>query len=197
MTCNADSQKVKFCKYCQCEHPVTVEFWHFNKNLKTSVCKSKARDYTETNKDKKKEYRKKNKEQISKKTHEYYERNKDALIVKKIKYRTERRKTDPMFKLQDNLRNRLHRAVRHDYKSGSAVFDLGCTITELKQHLESKFQEGMTWENWGVHGWHIDHIIPLASFDLTDREQFSKACHYTNLQPLWAKDNLSKGDRAA
>ena len=71
--------------------------------------------------------------------------------------------------------------------------DLGCTIPELKQYLESKFQEGMTWENWGVHGWHIDHIIPLSSFDLTCREQFLKVCHYTNLQPLWAKDNLSKG----
>ena len=73
--------------------------------------------------------------------------------------------------------------------------DLGCTIPELKQYLESKFQEGMTWENWGVHGWHIDHIIPLSSFDLADRDQLLTAFHYTNLQPLWAQANWSKGDR--
>jgi hypothetical protein len=52
----------------------------------------------------------------------------------------------------------------------------------------------MSWDNWGTHGWHIDHIIPLSSFDLTDREQFLKACHYTNLQPLWAADNIRKSD---
>lgn len=63
---------------------------------------------------------------------------------------------------------------------------------ELKQHLEKLFQPGMTWENWSRDGWHIDHIVPLSSFDLTDREQFLKACHFSNLQPLWAKENLSK-----
>ena len=71
--------------------------------------------------------------------------------------------------------------------------DLGCTIKELKIYLESKFQPGMTWENHGRFGWHIDHEVPLSSFDLTDREQFLKACHYTNLQPLWWNENLSKG----
>jgi hypothetical protein len=62
-------------------------------------------------------------------------------------------------------------------------------------HLESKFQYGMNWDNWSFEGWHIDHIVPLASFDLTDRKQLLLACHYTNLQPLWAIDNFSKGDR--
>jgi hypothetical protein len=70
---------------------------------------------------------------------------------------------------------------------------LGCSIPELKTYLESKFQEGMSWENWGIYGWHIDHIIPLDAFNLTNREEFLKACHYTNLQPLWAEENLKKG----
>jgi hypothetical protein len=81
--------------------------------------------------------------------------------------------------------------LKTNAKAGSAVSDLGCSIPELKAYLEKMFQPGMTWENWGA--WHIDHIIPLASFDLTDREQFLKACHYTNLQPLWAPDNQRKG----
>lgn len=80
-------------------------------------------------------------------------------------------------------------------KSGSPVRDLGCSLEELKTHLEQQFQLGMTWENWSRTGWHIDHIQPLSSFDLTDREQFLKAAHYTNLQPLWAKDNLVKHNK--
>ena len=71
---------------------------------------------------------------------------------------------------------------------------MGCSISELKDYLESKFQVGMTWENHSQTGWHIDHIKPLSHFDLSDRDQFLQACHYTNLQPLWAKDNLSKSD---
>ena len=78
-------------------------------------------------------------------------------------------------------------------KSGSAVKDLGCSIKDLKIHLEEQFQEGMNWNNHG--SWHIDHRKPLASFDLTKREQLLAAVHFTNLQPLWAKDNLSKGSK--
>lgn len=89
-------------------------------------------------------------------------------------------------RLSRNLRVRLSKAVHR----GSAVRDLGCSVDELKQHLESKFQPGMTWNNYGT--WHIDHVKPLALFDLTDREQLLKACHYTNLQPLWAEENLRK-----
>jgi len=105
----------------------------------------------------------------------------------------DRIKNDPGYALKFALRGRLHHAIRDGQKAGSAVRDLGCTIEELKSYLESKFQPGMTWDNWSRDGWHIDHIRPLSSFDLTDREQFLQACHYTNLQPLWAKDNLSKG----
>ena len=86
-------------------------------------------------------------------------------------------------------------ALKGNYKNGSAVKDLGCSIDELKTYLESKFQLGMTWDNWSKDGWHIDHIKPLSSFDLTDKKQLLEACHYTNLQPLWATDNLSKGDK--
>jgi hypothetical protein len=95
-------------------------------------------------------------------------------------------------RLEHRLRGRVYGAIKSK-KAGSAVRDLGCSLEELRRYLELKFQPGMTWWNWGMDGWHIDHIEPLCNFDLTDRNQFLEACHYTNLQPLWAQDNLKKG----
>lgn len=109
-----------------------------------------------------------------------------------------RRKTDVQFLLACNLRSRLGNAIRGIHKEGSAIQDLGCSVSELRAYLEAKFQTGMSWANYGPKGWHIDHIIPLSKFDLSDREQLLKACHFTNLQPLWAlgpNGNLSKGNK--
>jgi hypothetical protein len=111
----------------------------------------------------------------------------------KTKYHREKLLTDPGYRLACALRSRLYCAIRDGLKTGSAVRDLGCSIDELIAFIESKFTEGMSWSSWGE--WHLDHIKPLASFDLTDREQFLAACHYTNLQPLWAADNYKKGDK--
>jgi hypothetical protein len=72
---------------------------------------------------------------------------------------------------------------------------LGCSIQEAMNHIESQFKERMTWDNYGFYGWHIDHIIPCASFDLTDPEQQKKCFHYTNIQPLWGHENFSKGSK--
>ena len=72
---------------------------------------------------------------------------------------------------------------------------LGCSIEHARKHLESQFREGMKWDNHGKYGWHIDHIIPCASFDLTDPEQQKKCFNYKNLQPLWWHENLSKGSK--
>jgi gluconate kinase len=103
--------------------------------------------------------------------------------------------SDIKFKLSIALRTRLNAALKNDQKTGSAIKDLGCSVEDLKAYLESKFQPGMSWDNWSRDGWHIDHVVPLASFDLSNREQLLKACHYTNLQPLWANDNFSKSDK--
>jgi len=96
-------------------------------------------------------------------------------------------------RLKLNLRNRINKAIKRNRRGGSAVADLGCSIDELRLHLESKFQTGMSWSNYGK--WHIDHIVPLVFFNLQERVQLLKACHYTNLQPLWARENCSKGRR--
>jgi hypothetical protein len=95
-----------------------------------------------------------------------------------------------MFKTVKYLRSRIRTALKNGFKSGSAVRDLGCSIEEFKLHLESQFADGMTWDNQGQ--WHIDHIIPLCKFNLSNREEFLQACHYTNMRPLWAKDNLTR-----
>jgi hypothetical protein len=110
-------------------------------------------------------------------------------------YAKKRRASDINFKISGNLRNRLVSAIKNNQKMGSAVKDLGCSIEELKLYLEVRFINGMSWDNWGKGSgkWNIDHIIPLVSFDLTNREELLKACHYTNLQPLWESDNIAKG----
>lgn len=97
-------------------------------------------------------------------------------------------------KIARRLRSRLSNALNNNQKAGSAVGDLGCSIEEFKKHLESQFTDGMTWDNYGYWGWHIDHIIPLSTFDLSDPDQFKQACHFTNLQPLWSNDNFKKSD---
>ena len=121
--------------------------------------------------------------------HPNYERDRKRIYEKK------RMSIDISFKLKHILRNRLRNALRQDTKKGSAVKLLGCTIDEFKKYLESKFLEGMSWENYGFRGWHIDHIHPLSLVDLTSLVELKKACHYTNLQPLWWRDNIKKGNK--
>lgn len=158
----------------------------------------KRKDYFENyrleNKEKikqsQKRYRDSNKQQISQYNKNYnLSNNYHNLYCKK------RKDTDINFKLAILLRKRLNTIIKKEIKAGSAVKDLGCTCEELKHHLESKFQEGMSWDNYGRTGWHIDHIIPLWSFDLTNRKEFVRAVHYTNLQPLWAVDNIRKSNK--
>lgn len=203
----------KFCK--KCENTRTTEEFSMcssNKDGLQNMCKLCWQQYRTINRDKllagKKIYDIEHKEQKHANMKIWYEENREYVLQYKRdnynlsaklaynkKYRIQRIKEDPSYKLKGALRRRLNIAIKKGYKSGSAVKDLGCSVKELKIYLESKFKLGMTWDNWSRDGWHIDHIIPLSSFDLTDYEQLKKACHYTNLQPLWAKENMSKGDK--
>jgi len=154
-----------------------------------------------------------NKERLLSKAKELYKDNPEILIAdkkrKKHKYNTDpeyrakeilrktiyykqRYNTDLNFRLICNLRIRLTQAIKKNFKVGSAVRDLGCSVDFLKQYLESKFLPGMSWDNYGSY-WEIDHIFPLSQFNLDDKEQFLKAVHYTNLQSLTVSDNRSKG----
>lgn len=170
-------EELRLCKKCSNLLPFSI--FRKDRNYVTYTCQPCHLDFL-------KQYRQKNKKRISLQQAEWHQNNKEYVL--------NRRKSTPQLKISNALRVRLNLALKANQKQGSAVEDLGCSVVELKNYLESKFQPGMTWDNWSRDGWHIDHVRPLASFDLTSREQLLKACHYTNLQPLWAKDNLSKGD---
>ena len=105
-----------------------------------------------------------------------------------------RRKNNINCKISQNLRSRLNIAIRNNYKSGSAVKDLGCDITFFKNYIEEQFKYDMTWDNWGTV-WHLDHIKPLSLANLSVREEFLEVVNYTNLQPLYVKDNIIKGNK--
>lgn len=169
----------------------TKEYYQKNKE-KT---KEYYKEYYQKNKEKIKDRYQRNKEKIIEKTKEYYKQNKG-----KISERDRNRlKADQNYRLKCSLRSRIRTALKGDRKNGKTLQLLGCTAEFLKQYLESKFQPGMTWENYGNPNgdhsdcWHIDHIKPCASFDLSDPEQQKECFHYTNLQPLWAIDNIKKG----
>ena len=110
-------------------------------------------------------------------------------------YVRNKRATDDNYRLADNLRTRLYTALQGNGKAATTEELLGCTFEQAVAHIEVQFTEGMSWAKMGVNGIHIDHIRPCASFDLTDPEQQRECFHYTNLQPLWAKDNLRKADK--
>ena len=146
---------------------------------------------------KKKEYKEKNREKLLK---YFVERRKKPGYKEKFNeyfrnWINEKRKIDPSFKLKQQLSHRIYLALKKKgaFKSKRTMKFLGCTVKELWQHLEKQFQPGMTRENYGE--WHVDHIKPCALFDLTKDEEQAACFHYTNLQPLWAVDNIRKGKK--
>ena len=125
----------------------------------------------------------------------YRQRTNDERRAYRRQWQANRMAADPSFRFRSNLASLINTSIRKQFGSkASRTHDLiGCTVAELRQHLEAQFTDGMSWENYGKHGWHVDHIRPCASFDLTDSEQQRQCFHYTNLQPLWATDNIKKG----
>ena len=202
-------RRMKTCSKCKIDK--SREDFHKNRSYKDGLhyrCKLcrilRQRNDIINNKEYVRQYYIKNKERISSYQKKYRQENKEKLRQRDKEYAQSRKdktneywrmrsKSDLQYKLKSNLRSRLYCAIKGSIKNGSAVRDLGCSTFDFKSYLESLFQKDMSWENYGYDGWHIDHILPLSSFDLSDPEQLKKVCHYTNLQPLWAKDNIRKG----
>ena len=143
-----------------------------------------------------KEYYQKNKEHIKAKANAYYAENREQVIERNNNYERERRQRDPIFRLLLNTKGAVYKALVREGggKYGSTTLDaLPFTIPELKAHLESQFDETMTWENYGNH-WHVDHIYPLSAlpYDSLEHPHFSLVWDLKNLRPLSAHENLTK-----
>lgn len=138
-------------------------------------------------------YRAANREKLRADNRRWFAENRERSRAYNRAYTTERRARDVGFDMVHRLRNRVKMAFARGNRS-ARFWDLtGCTIAELLEHIERQFTDGMSWENRGE--WHVDHIRPCASFDLTDPAQQRECFHFTNLQPLWAKDNFAKGSK--
>lgn len=179
----------KRCPSCGETFPRTEEYFYKN-NYQTwdnlaGICKTchneKVKKWSEKNPDKvngaKRKYAKKNRKKIQ-------ERNNET---RRIRYAT-----DPAFKMSTTLRNGLRLALNGRKKYKKTMDLLGCTIEFFISYIESQFTEGMSWDNHGFNGWHLDHIIPVGYFDLTKKEDQEKCFHYSNFMPLWAGDNFAK-----
>jgi len=141
-----------------------------------------------------KKYRDSNKEKESIRRSIWYNNNRDKRTLYSTEYDKSRKKTDPIYKLRRITRSRIHSFLKtKDIAKQNRTFDIiGCTPEFLKEHMEKQFTKGMSWELLGQHI-HIDHIIPLSS--AKTEEEVYKLCHYSNLQPLWAEDNLKKSNK--
>lgn len=113
------------------------------------------------------------------------------------KWAAKMRATNPQWRAFQNVRSRVKAILKKYVRRDRTAALVGCSPRELEAHLAKQFKPGMTWDNYGRDTWHIDHIRPCSSFDLTKRSEQRKCFHYTNLQPLWAKENLIKSDKYA
>lgn len=204
---------MKTCSKCKIEKDL-VEF-NYDKSRKDNLqfnCKSCNKQYHLDNKERiserSKQYRLNNKEKISESKKKYYLNNKKIIlqyrkqyylenknIIRKYqnKWEKNRKQTCPLFKLRRNIRNRISESIKNKgyYKKSNTNKILGCDFETFKAHLEKQFVKGMNWNNYGK--WHLDHIYPVSL--ARDEAHLIELNHYTNFQPLWAFDNMSKGNK--
>jgi hypothetical protein len=185
------------CKVCR-----GIDDKKYRENNKKRICEIN-KNWIKNNPSHSKNYYKKNKERLKMESRIYYEKNKlrynqqslswNQINSEKRKKITKKHKQKPEIKLKENIRHRVYIFLKSkNLRKNNKTFEIiGCTPFELQKHLEEQFIDGMTWENYGQ--WHIDHIIPLSTANI--EEEIYKLCYYTNLQPLWAIDNLKKGNK--
>ena len=188
----------KICSKCKEEKEVCEFYKDLNTKDKLSYkCKLCQKNYYNTNKTnilmKKKIYDGLNKEILNQKSLSNYYKNREHKLKYMVKYNKNRRQNDVIFNTIHSIRVRLNKYLKSNniQKNNTTIEIIGCSPEYLKEHIEKKFVDGMSWKN--RNEWHIDHIIPLSSAKTKD--DILKLSHYTNLQPLWAEDNLRKSNK--
>jgi hypothetical protein len=181
---------------------------YYNKNKEEILNKSKqyAKKNIEATRKRKKDWAEKNKEKIKLQRKINYEKNREQILErqrknriknreKRNKHERERIKNDPLYKFKNNTRKLISGTFsRNNISKPKKTEDiLGCSVDFFREYIASMFKHGMSFENHSRDGWHLDHIIPISS--ATTEEDVIKLNHYTNFQPLWAKDNLSKHNK--
>jgi hypothetical protein len=201
----AKQDKEYYKKYCEeNKFKISERKRLYYEQKKNDILEKQKKYYNENSeliKEREKKKYKDNIEESRKRGRDYYENNKEKFLTKqKERYDIDgaekikkRRLSDPIFKLKSGIGNRLRDFLKQNgYNKNKKTFQtIGCTPQELRFFLEKKFKVGMSWDNHGE--WHIDHIIPLSS--AKTEEEVYKLNHYTNLQPLWKEENLSKGNK--
>lgn len=181
--------KSYWCKVC---HNDNVKAHHKTEQGKKTLSKNYKKYYNKDIDQSRlyhKDYRDNNPEQLKQ------TRSKAVKEGKVAKYQRDKRKSDQHFRLRGILTNRIRTALKFKTKAKQTLILLGCSLEEFKAHLESQFTEGMSWDNQGQFGWHIDHIVPCSYFDLLDSFQQQLCFHWTNYQPLWRNDNIKKSNK--
>lgn len=192
---------MKTCSKCKVEK----ELSEFKRYATCIDCyKIQTKEYNDKRKEIMKEYYQSNKEKIKNTSKKNYKKNREYNIERNSRYQSDnkenrnkylakRKKTDKLFKLSVSIRNLIYISIRNNgyLKRSKVVEILGCSFDEFKKYIESQFKDGMTWDNHGE--WHLDHKIPVSWADTEERVY--ELNHYLNFQPLWAFDNLSKGNK--
>lgn len=187
--------KEKKCNYCK----EMKNLSEFNKDKKSSD----GHDYTcrSCRIIKKRKWRAKNKHHASEYDKKFYLENKESKRKSNLEARRRRRENNPLVRIKESYCSSLRRAFQSisEQKNAKSQEILGCTNEEFRGHLQSKFYnhpttgESMSFDNYGLYGWHLDHIIPIST--AKSEEDVKRLSHYSNLQPLWAEDNLKKSNK--
>mgnify|MGYP000238434537 FL=1 len=194
-------------KCTKCQEEKSLDQFNKDKTKKDGlrpICKictgKKQKQYAQKNKAKiaeyQKEYAKKNQKTLQENKRRHYLKHKDKIIKRVNSWHNKNYANDESYKLKCIIRRNSYRvadAVKYD-KTMKSLDYLGCSLEEFKAHIESQWQDGMTWDNYAHDGWHIDHIVPLDWY-IKNSDDSWQANHYTNLRPLWAKENLSKSNK--
>jgi hypothetical protein len=175
------------CKVC------CSESQKLNRDKTNEYCRKSYRKHAESQREKAREYRRKNLEKVLETERKSNTKHREKRIKYTVQYTRERRKTDELFYLRYKISNNIYESFKklNSKKTNKYHEILGCDISFFAEYIKSKFKKGMTIYNHGE--WHLDHIIPLST--AKTKEDIIRLCHYTNYQPLWAKENLMKSNK--